>query len=509
MAEQEEASVEPTRQAKPAGLARAPKPRQAVIVIHGIGEQRPMDTLRGFVDAVLNQKPSTSQVDAAYYSKPDFLSDNLELRRLVSAGGRGDRTDFYEFYWAHLMPTANWDRLASWYWVLMYRWPIQVPRRLFPVWLLSWIAAIITVGLGVVSILHFALGADPVPDATAKATWLLAAILAGFSGLVRGYIGDAAVYLSPTPRNIEARQKIRAAGLNVLDRVTGSGRYDRVVVVGHSLGSVIGYDVLTFAWQRHVDDRRRAISAAWRNGTLPTISRAAIQAAETLSKTIRDDTRTDPASLAENAVKWHAATRSVSAELQANGDGWLVTDFVTLGSPLTHGDMLLAKDRADFSRRTRERELPHSPPARELVGRFSFKHEDVDDQGRLQHAWLLNQGALFATTAWTNLYFLSRGVLWGDFVGGPVAPLFWAGAMDVPVRTHAWSGWLAHTHYWNRDVRDVDPVTAPVVRLRWALALSRKSITAPGASVAQATGAMPPKAAPEPVRGRRSRPGAS
>jgi hypothetical protein len=36
------------------------KPRQALILIHGIGEQRPMETLRGFVDGVLDQPPSTS-----------------------------------------------------------------------------------------------------------------------------------------------------------------------------------------------------------------------------------------------------------------------------------------------------------------------------------------------------------------------------------------------------------------------------------------------------------------
>src|SRR6185436_5005644 len=105
------------------------RPRQALILIHGIGEQRPMETLRGFVDAVLNQGPSTSLADAKYYSKPDMLADNLELRRLVSAGGRDDRTDFYEFYWAHLIPTAAWDRLASWYWVLMWRRPKDVPMQ--------------------------------------------------------------------------------------------------------------------------------------------------------------------------------------------------------------------------------------------------------------------------------------------------------------------------------------------------------------------------------------------
>ena len=32
--------------------------KQAVVVIHGIGEQRPMDTLRGFVEPALKDAPA-------------------------------------------------------------------------------------------------------------------------------------------------------------------------------------------------------------------------------------------------------------------------------------------------------------------------------------------------------------------------------------------------------------------------------------------------------------------
>src|SRR5262245_6509860 len=63
--------------------------RQAVVVIHGIGEQQPMGTIRSFVDAVL---PSEGEVPA-YYSKPDRLSELFELRRLQATGSW---TDFYE-----------------------------------------------------------------------------------------------------------------------------------------------------------------------------------------------------------------------------------------------------------------------------------------------------------------------------------------------------------------------------------------------------------------------------
>ena len=73
-------------------------PRQAVVLIHGIGEQRPMGTLRAFVDAML--EPRT------FHSKPDTVSDSYELRRIklrrVQGGdGRPEvnvdwpETDFY------------------------------------------------------------------------------------------------------------------------------------------------------------------------------------------------------------------------------------------------------------------------------------------------------------------------------------------------------------------------------------------------------------------------------
>jgi hypothetical protein len=181
-------------------------PRQALILIHGIGEQRPMETLRGFVDVLLDQQQTNSLADAKYYSKPDFLSDNFELRRLVSAGGHGDRTDFYEFYWAHLMPTAAWDRLAGWYWVLMYRRFADVPGRIKPIWILSWLVFAFFAVLGVYSSARLLLGYPIAPGVLDKAPWFLLLVIGILSTTVRSFIGDAAVYLSPTPANIEARQ---------------------------------------------------------------------------------------------------------------------------------------------------------------------------------------------------------------------------------------------------------------------------------------------------------------
>jgi len=68
--------------------------KQAVVVIHGIGEQRPMDTLRGFVEAVI--PADTPEATPFYWSKPDRFSRNFDLRVLKSAGRNS--TDFYEYY---------------------------------------------------------------------------------------------------------------------------------------------------------------------------------------------------------------------------------------------------------------------------------------------------------------------------------------------------------------------------------------------------------------------------
>jgi hypothetical protein len=80
---------------------------------------------------------------------------------------------------------------------------------------------------------------------------------------MRSYVGDATIYLSPSPRNIEARKKMRSEGLNLLDRIVASKRYARIILISHSLGSLIGYDILTFAWQRHIKEVCAQVSEKW------------------------------------------------------------------------------------------------------------------------------------------------------------------------------------------------------------------------------------------------------
>ena len=41
---------------------------------------------------------------------------------------------------------------------------------------------------------------------------------------------------------------------------------------------------------------------------------------------------------------------------------WLISDFITLGSPLAHATFLLANSRDEFKTRKKDHELPTCPP---------------------------------------------------------------------------------------------------------------------------------------------------
>jgi len=218
--------------------------RQAVVVIHGIGEQRPMSTLRSFVGHVL---PAAEQNRSRLFSKPDSMSQTFELRRLsAEQSRRRPATDFYEYYWAHHMEGTKLRHVWPWLRALLLRSPTNVPRQLRVLWFLSWLLATAAIA----SFIAYRVAPNP---ASLGSPWLALAFTALFAlvqALAINWLGDAARYLSPLPANIAVRHKIRAEGLALLKQLHESGRYDRIVLVGHSLGSVIGYDILTIYWSQ-------------------------------------------------------------------------------------------------------------------------------------------------------------------------------------------------------------------------------------------------------------------
>src|SRR5882672_1179264 len=247
--------------------------KTAVIVIHGVGEHRPMGTVSGF----------TRLLAGNYFrSKPDPDSSFLELRRLSTfvddparidaklvqdakdhVTGYPPSTVFYEFYWAFHYRDTKPGLVIQWslstVWKLFRSGQLRMVRR--PV--LHIIAALIAAVVAFfVAIFLICLGISRLirPDRN----WLVgAASIAGgtvlpfifntfFKPFLVSWAGDAARYFGASPDNPIERQQIRKEGIDLLRRLhlpdKNNRTYDDIVIVGHSLGSVIAYDIIMNYW---------------------------------------------------------------------------------------------------------------------------------------------------------------------------------------------------------------------------------------------------------------------
>jgi hypothetical protein len=146
--------------------------------------------------------------------------------------------------------------------------------------------------------------------------------------------------------------------------------------------------------------------------------------------------------------------RAVWTELRAQGHAWLVSDLVTLGSPLAHAEVLVARDRDDFVQRTRDRELPTNPPQLDFDRTLSFVVDPpiTNTKGEKVSPRAPHHAAPFSCVRWTNVFYPAAWGLFGDIVGGRLAPLFGAGVKDVPLpaTTPVDRTLLSHTRYWGK-----------------------------------------------------------
>ena len=67
---------------------------------------------------------------------------------------------------------------------------------------------------------------------------------------LQSYLGDAARYFRNSPGNVTVRREIRKEAVDTLDALHASGKYDRIIVVAHSLGTVVAYDMLRAYFSR-------------------------------------------------------------------------------------------------------------------------------------------------------------------------------------------------------------------------------------------------------------------
>lgn len=408
--------------------------RQAVVLIHGIGDQIPMDTVRSFVAGV-----SGGEV---VMGKRHRYSGIHELRRFTLKRKRRARppTDFYELYWSHHLAKRRARESLLWALRLVFfrrsrdfeagiRWIVRLTKSLA---LLGVLISLAVVALTVMF-------ASPAQVVLATSTLLVLTALSStlIAGFFRKPLADAARYLTPRSENVVGRAAVRNEGLELLRSLHESGEYMRIVVVGHSLGSVIGYDVLRMLW-----DEYRHPSPSSDTPIMQSELRGIDRAGSLVSPN------------RGNKDDYQQAQHRVWRENRAIGVRWLVTDFVTLGSPLTHGHVLLSSGLASLAQRQREREFPTCPPVVDDERSSSYDQVYKLKDGSRRQLRVGNEAALFSCTRWTNLYYPVRGRVLGDLVGGPLSHIFGEGILDLPVRSgsdsRTWQNFFPfpHSNYW-------------------------------------------------------------
>lgn len=489
-----DAATSPTAPAPGSTGPAGPKIRQAVVVIHGMGEQVPLATLDRFVDAAL---PLENDDDPTrFLSRPEQMSDSYEARRYLAPrravtkedppewGEVGKelyaQTEFYEYHWSHLMTGNRLGHLWPTVRRVVFTWYTNVPSGLRVVWGLVWL---LTIGVAVA--IHFG-WFTLAPEGDLVSRFLEAVVGGGVAltvattvvTLVQRWITtsfvDVARYLDPSPTSYAVRRSIRHGILELLrnlhhaelqDRafdgtLHARPKYQRIVIVAHSLGAYIGYDAISRLWWELTSEHAgAALDSTPLAGDVPDGLDEVEGAAAAFGKSATD----------EQVMAFQQAQRQLWCGLREQGNPWRITDFVTVGTPMYMADRIAYRNV--FRRRVDQLELPTCPPVTDPAPRAPR-----DDQRGHVYSWKtpdmqwrsLHHAAPFAAVRWTNLWYSARFGFLGDWFGGPLQPLFGAGIRDVRITGDRPSRWLpagSHSLYFrNAAKRDDDGTTGRVLR---------------------------------------------
>lgn len=272
-------------------------------------------------------------------------------------------------------------------------------------------------------------------------------------------LGDSARYLSPVPDNIEARQKIRETGVQFLESLHKDRPYDRIIVVAHSLGSIVALDILKQLWARRVDD----LHTSDLSKLLTKVEDAATDLNAAVATSGPETTSVECARQAFRLAQSNyakALRKKDVDESKVTEKAWLISDFITLGSPLTYAPFLLADTDNDFRRRLAKFEIPSCPPSREILdgenylrgddGLFVYNKRSPKEGKTFAGP---RHGALFAAVRWSNLYFATPGMVTGDLIGGELGSKFGYGIDSYTICERPGTVMFAHNEYWKWQPR--------------------------------------------------------
>jgi hypothetical protein len=405
------------------------------------------------------------------------------------------------------------------------RWPL---RHLVTLSIILFALLAIALGGLILSVWDAFEPSEAVLAAAIPSTFAAAALVT--SRAILSGVGDAARYLSNSPDDVDQREKIRTGLVNILERLhsqmdiaTGLHTYDRVMVVGHSLGSVIAYDAIRALWTTTVRDivlpadgtpdesvRQELLPSGIEptTGEVPEVDPtetvqdgiersedrpqtsgssglperanaarlAALRSLESLvvqesADAIPEKNYTRPMPSVASTGNWISAQRGIQALLRYPSSDphtpndsltrWIISDLITVGSPLAHAELLLANGQTDLTQRKQRRLFPADPPAYSSVRLSTPKNAVEADKTILSmlrstvsslqppvgDTTRMLSAAPFAAVTWTNIHFQH------DMVGGRLSQVLGNGIDDVTlpeVKPYLLNFLLKYPHssYW-------------------------------------------------------------
>ncbi|GAB4173428.1 MAG: hypothetical protein Kow00100_15070 [Geothermobacteraceae bacterium] len=238
-------------------MARFPTGRTAFVVIHGIGEQNPFETLDGFARGLL-QLFDRQQVG---YKLSHRLRRHQEggwtesFLRVAPKSRSKSFIDLHEVYWAYLTEgKISPSEMLAWLETTLantrryfaenvelieaYERDDQIDRLVSLCKAMRWAAWAYPVAKVLI---------QPVRLFSGTVYEGLLSTLAGkFNYFLTEYFGDVAIYTTADRKSkfFNLRQRILRDSLEMLKAVLRDEEVEQVVLCGHSLGSVIAYDTL-------------------------------------------------------------------------------------------------------------------------------------------------------------------------------------------------------------------------------------------------------------------------
>jgi hypothetical protein len=167
---------------------------------------------------------------------------------------------------------------------------------------------------------------------------------------------------------------------------------------------------------------------------------------------------------------FRSVQREAWVEKRLSGNPWLISDFLTFGSPLAHSQVLVAADASSLKRKQEMFEMSRCPPVREPFAVNQWNGDTWYSWENSKGHRVLYHAAPFALVRWTNFWFPT------DWFAGPLAQNFGYGIEDCELQAGPLSTkipLLSHTQYFSHGA--YVPILSYVTTIRKTLNLNANS----------------------------------